>query len=452
MPRTFEELFGADEIEDVAPLDYVLIISRSRKAWLDALVMEACREREESGERFNVRGGFRYEDGSEDDETARRTAPEIAKRGIYGEWAGHVMFGWPFNERYHRLDDTKDHDASLHGRRIQVKSRRRLPSGAELYLMFRDVKHFSADIAVLMEVHEPGDGTVIVRCCGWAGKRDWLKRNRPRQATKIGGLQPTMLASEMRQPDTLIPTLERATATTEQTVDLFTGARTAEEEAELAREWEADEADAISERAARRQQQRENQEIERLFLFKREQQRRKEKIESGEVPQPPDYVGKVFDRATNQGVAYDSTPPYRDDPFSGLTEAFVDFQTHHHLTVVRTNPENYCTECGDWFAAVVCPYEGCRSGRVTYPKPNQDGPGMRAYHCNTCRRGFEAERVCAHCRAKRPEVQAQLQLEAQQRAAKAAKAPPKRKTTTNKAATRAGKQNARVYEDDFYPD
>ncbi len=383
-------------------------------------------------------GGWRYGD--------TQTPIDIARLGRYGEWAGHRLYGWPYKSTPGKDGGV---DSRLGGLTIQVKATHDHPKYH--MMLFKKTWLFKADIAVQFKVDLSGP-LPRVRCVGWTTRNYWLANQQDRPAGR-GVKQPSLEISELSDPDDLLVLLlmHPPSDEPEPVERLYTGPRSDEEAARLARAWEPEPDWPAVDRPSRHdrhQRDRTRSDAERIASFRQEQARRKAAIEAGEVEQPPEYKGQVFERATNQGVAYDPTPPYRDDPFSGLTMAFVDFQTHHHLTRVRTDPTNYCTECRLVFASVVCPYEGCRSARVRYPKPDADGAGVRLYHCLACSRGFEAERVCGGCLAKRPEVQARLRTEAEARAARKTDT-----TRTSKAGTRVRKGNRpRTDESDFYPD
>jgi hypothetical protein len=155
-------------------------------------------------------------------------------------------------------------------------------------------------------------------------------------------------------------------------------------------------------RRDREHEERARADLEKRLVFNSQQQKRKHQIEMfGDPRQPPEYRGKVFERASRDGIHYDATPDMRDASHE-LTTEFIDFQNYNSARIRAAHPEYYCEECEANYAGVVCPAPGCRSAKVRYPSEGNK------YRCTTCSTFFTAERVCGQCLSQRPEIQAQL--------------------------------------------
>jgi hypothetical protein len=114
----------------------------------------------------------------------------------------------------------------------------------------------------------------------------------------------------------------------------------------------------------------------------------------GGCRQPPEYAGRLWEHATNEGVIMLPCPPMRFDTQMPPIAEFTDFQMHQSTRFNgQQHPEWFCQECGIHPISL-------------------------------------GGRRCAWCLAKDPEVQAQMKLEAAQKAARKTKAAPKGAGTT----------------------
>lgn len=128
-----------------------------------------------------------------------RSDLEIDRMGAYGEYACCALYGIPFNWRDDRPDG--DIDGVLWDKTVQIKT---TPSGNRL-LLFRDLDHFRADLAVLALVDM---ARRRVRVAGWVSRLDFERRHAIETVTPVVGPQPVLSLDRLRTPDTLVPTLQ----------------------------------------------------------------------------------------------------------------------------------------------------------------------------------------------------------------------------------------------------
>lgn len=433
MPRTYEELFPDDERdpdlayddedrgEDDGP--------RHREAFIDAEDRRHAKIIAHRRQSEAVAMGL-------EDAHGRGSENGLASHtlGAYGEVGTAKVLGRPWDatvNTFKRGGDVGDY---------QVRTR----SNHDWDLLVR-ADDRDDDVFILATAVDERMSDSRIRVHGWLYGRE---AKRDEWVRTYGGRPPAWFAPQSALRD--LSSLPRSEPDDEPEA-LYTGPRSAQEAEALDDFWAHQAEDTRIARAERSLEKRRRQEAERAALYAAEQRRRKAATESGERAdeQPDPYKGTAFVYGTIHGTAYTPYPPYRDDPQAPLNLDFIDFQRHHHLTRVVPNRQYYCAECDVFFAGVVCPHAGCRSARVRYPKPEEDGTGLRRYCCLTCSRDFEAERVCGSCLAKRPEVQAKMREE--ERAKR--KRLESRKGKTRVQATRAGSRIQPLRDESLlYPD
>lgn len=125
---------------------------------------------------------------------------DIDRLGAYGEYACCMLFGIEFNWHDDRPDG--DIDGVLWGKTVQIKA---TPFGNRL-LLFRDLDHFRADLAILAWVDLP---LQTIHVAGWVSRRDFERRHTIQTVTALVGPQPALPIQQLRSPDSLVPTLLR---------------------------------------------------------------------------------------------------------------------------------------------------------------------------------------------------------------------------------------------------
>jgi hypothetical protein len=295
----------------------------------------------------------------------------IYRTGAYGEWIACRLLGMPFNWEHTKSDP--GHDSILKGRKVEVKAT--MPWGR--YLLFSNLDHFKADLAILTLVDESGP-LVRVTLAGWCSKKDFLKRHTIEPVTEAFGPQPVMDRRDLRPMDDLGPMLDRATPpdpppddgrpswldTSEPFEDLYTGPP------------------------------------ERRGPVERETDGLDELV-------PPEYRGRTWDYATPTGVVASRFPPIRDDPQGPVTQEFQDFQMHGGRVTRQNHPEYYCVTCRAVYVTAVCTHPDCGRARTAPTGAPRTAEGT-PYRCLECRREFNAALICGGCRSKLDPIQESL--------------------------------------------
>jgi hypothetical protein len=168
---------------------YIFILTREAAAVMDELALERgnnWRKRDVATHKIDV----------------ARTDYEIDRVGIYGEFAVCALLGIPFDWRTDGAD--KGIDGVLWGRTIQIKT----TEPPKRMMLFQDMDHFSADVAILALVTM---ATRTVRIAGWISRKDFLKdkpmRREMRALAADKKERPVVPLENLRPISTLFPFL-----------------------------------------------------------------------------------------------------------------------------------------------------------------------------------------------------------------------------------------------------